>query len=396
MPILGTVSSGYFSPPIPNAPTIGTATAGVEDASVTFTAVDPDGFPITSYTVTSSPGGVTATGTSSPIVVTGLTTGTAYTFTATATNLAGTSASSNASNSATPIANFAWALRSNLPASRYWQAIASNGSRLVAVADGTNKGAYSDNKGSTWTEMTLPGTCTWSNVAWNGTIWLAIAYDSSGGNMTATSTDGITWTQRTRPNVNATKALAAKGSRFVAIGNFQGAGWYTDDGITFTGPSGVSVPGPRGFYDIAASSTRFVAVAYSGSSQIIWSTDGVTWNFSSGLPNGDRFGVAWNGTVFCSPMYNSTTAITSPDGETWTSRTIPAGSWGTIAWNGSVFAALAWDTSPTKAITSPDGITWTNRTISTGTAIDVAAVGSTFVAVPQTNPSADVLRSKSI
>jgi hypothetical protein len=393
MPILGTVSSGYFSPPIPDAPTIGTATAGVEDASVTFTAVDPDGFPITSYTVTSSPGGITATGASSPIVVTGLTTGTSYTFTVTATNAAGTSSASSASGSAVPIANFAWAVRSNLPAARAWQAIASNGSRLVAVADSTNKGAYSDNKGSTWTEMTLPGSCAWSNVAWNGTIWLAITYNSDNGNMTATSTDGITWTQRTRPNVNATKALATKSGRFAAIGNSQGAGWYTNDGVTFTGPVGVSVPGPRPFYGMTASSTRFVCVAYSGSSQIVWSTDGATWNFSSGLPSGDRYDVAWNGTVFCSPMYNSTTAITSPDGETWTSRTIPTGYWGVIEWNGSVFVALTWSNSA-KAITSPDGITWTNRTIPGFVSEAVSAIGSTFVAAGA-GTSADVYRSKS-
>ncbi|GGB75342.1 hypothetical protein GCM10011607_39600 [Shewanella inventionis] len=45
---------------------------------------------------------MTATGTSSPLTVTGLTNGTAYTFSVTATNSAGTSSSSSASNSVTP------------------------------------------------------------------------------------------------------------------------------------------------------------------------------------------------------------------------------------------------------------------------------------------------------
>ena len=49
---------------VPGAPTIGTATAGNANASVTFTAPTDTGIPagITGYTVTSSRGGITATG----------------------------------------------------------------------------------------------------------------------------------------------------------------------------------------------------------------------------------------------------------------------------------------------------------------------------------------------
>jgi trimeric autotransporter adhesin len=88
---------------VPGAPSIGTATAGNTQASVSFTAPASDGgSAITGYTVTSSPGGLTATGTASPLTVTGLTNGTAYTFTVKATNVMGSSAASAVSNAVTP------------------------------------------------------------------------------------------------------------------------------------------------------------------------------------------------------------------------------------------------------------------------------------------------------
>ena len=100
--VMQAVGAGNW-PGNPGAPTIGTATAGDASASVTFTApTNNGGSAITSYTVTSSPGGITGTGASSPITVSGLTNGTAYTFTVTATNATGTGPASAASNSVTP------------------------------------------------------------------------------------------------------------------------------------------------------------------------------------------------------------------------------------------------------------------------------------------------------
>ena len=88
---------------VPDAPTSPVATAGNAQASVAFIPPASDGGnAITGYTVTSSPGGFTATGASSPLVVTGLATNIAYTFTVVATNAAGNSVASVASVSVTP------------------------------------------------------------------------------------------------------------------------------------------------------------------------------------------------------------------------------------------------------------------------------------------------------
>jgi len=84
----------------PSAPTAASATAGNLQATVAFTTPSSlNGETITSYTVTSSPGGVTATGASSPITVSGLTGGTSYTFTVVANTASGASLSSSSSSS---------------------------------------------------------------------------------------------------------------------------------------------------------------------------------------------------------------------------------------------------------------------------------------------------------
>ena len=87
---------------VPGAPTSVVATAGNATASVAFVAPSSTGGSvITGYTVTSSPGSITAMGTTSPINVTGLTNGTAYTFTVVATNAVGNSVASAASAAVT-------------------------------------------------------------------------------------------------------------------------------------------------------------------------------------------------------------------------------------------------------------------------------------------------------
>ena len=99
-------SSSITATTVPQAPNIGSATNSQNARSdVSFTSGATGGSAITSYTVTSSPGNITASGASSPITVTGLTNDTAYTFTVTATNANGTSAASSASSSVTPTAN---------------------------------------------------------------------------------------------------------------------------------------------------------------------------------------------------------------------------------------------------------------------------------------------------
>jgi hypothetical protein len=89
---------------IPSTPTVGTATAGAQSATVAVTAATVGG-PVATFTALSNPGSFTGTGSSSPITVTGLTAGTEYTFTVRGNNATGSGEYSTASNSVTPTLN---------------------------------------------------------------------------------------------------------------------------------------------------------------------------------------------------------------------------------------------------------------------------------------------------
>jgi hypothetical protein len=92
---------------VPGRPTDVSAVEGNMSARVSWTAPTTNGgSPITRYTITSSPGGVTKTvpGDQTTATITGLTNGTGYTFTVIATNATGTSPASAASNAVTPAA----------------------------------------------------------------------------------------------------------------------------------------------------------------------------------------------------------------------------------------------------------------------------------------------------
>lgn len=106
-PAAETVTQSLTS--VPQAPTIGTATAGNGSISLTFTANNNGGTAITNYKY--SLDGTTYTAlspanTSSPVTIPGLTNGTSYTVRLRAVNTNGDSLPSSASNSATPTATF--------------------------------------------------------------------------------------------------------------------------------------------------------------------------------------------------------------------------------------------------------------------------------------------------
>lgn len=129
-----------------------------------------------------------------------------------------------------------------------------------------------------------------------------------------------------------------------------------------------------------------VYVVASGSNNSSVSTDGITWSISTGTTglNQTVRGSAFGAGVFLFTASNSRSQlVTSTNGVTWTSRTFPvAAEWDNVIYAQDKFVAISY--SSTAAATSTNGITWTQRTLPasfTSVKTEVVYGGGSFIIV---------------
>lgn len=293
---------------VPGAPTIGTATAGNASASVTFTApASNGGATITGYTVTSSPGGFTGTGASSPINVSGLTNGTAYTFTVTATNSAGTGSASAASNSVTPSATNVYN-QSNILFSPY------NWNVQATYAAAVNVGAYAKfNFGGTSCALAF-------DVSTLAGVFPQVEYRVDGGPwnvVTVAASVSVTMNSATTAYANHLLELVVKGSsessnRWNGTSNIvKLTGITLDASKTISKPSALPL---YGLYYGDSITEGSITIAASGDATV--KEDGVMgWAYESGRLLGAEFGVVgFGGQGIVATGAGSVPAITSTYG----------------------------------------------------------------------------------
>jgi len=214
-----------------------------------------------------------------------------------------------------------------------FSALATSGPVTVAVgakwASGAERGfiASSSDGGATWIERTDPASNSgaYTAVVATSSGFVATGYsnaaqDPSTPTLVIASTDGATWTQRasladpSKTFDTHVNALAANGATVVGIGD---AAWVsTDGGVTFA--------------------PRYAA----GTGQA------VLWDGSQWVAVGNR-------------------VVTSPDGNTWTTRFDVPGALSALAGNHANLVAAGADSSATPqglVYTSSDGgLTWTQR-----------------------------------
>jgi hypothetical protein len=267
---------------------------------------------------------------------------------------------------------------------------------FVAVSSNGNSAAVSLD-GISWAARSMPAG-DYRCVAFSPTLGLFVASGAAG--VLATSPDGEVWTAQTPIPVNdanvtifAVKWDAAHGV-FIAVG---GARVNALGGIVSTSPDGVTwtarnISGNVNFilFGIGIGSTTSIAVGevfnatHGAGLKIVAGTDPTTpWASTSLTVDTPVFGrwrrTDWNGSVFAAAPGTTATAVTSSNGSAYTSRAMPASSYGVMLWDS--FRGLFVAAGSGIAATSPTGVTWTARTAPAGLYRDCAAISSVTVLV---------------
>lgn len=213
----------------------------------------------------------------------------------------------------------------------------------------------------------VPETYLWvsdSSVPQTGTAFGAGLYVAVGAGVIKTSPDGATWTTRTNP-VGGTDAMDVcyTGTRFVAITAATPSKTIrSTDGITWT--VGGDLPGGISGLRLSFGNNLLVAVGDG-----VWTSadEGLNWTLrTSDLPFNDAIYNSTLGLWAIGGNYGSRVR-TSPDGITWTDRTIsPLQGISTMLSEGSVMLAVSSDGGTNKVFRTTNGTTWTQQTVPAG------------------------------
>ena len=124
-----------------------------------------------------------------------------------------------------------------------------------------------------------------------------------------------------------------------------------------------TLPASSQWCAVAYGNGMFVAVSKTSGTDAASSPDGITWT-SRTIPSGAYNAVAYANGLFVA--VGSNLVSTSPDGITWTSRTAGTNQGGCVSYGGGLWVSGGSGITSADAntyATSPDGVTWTSRTL---------------------------------
>ena len=275
-----------------------------------------------------------------------------------------------------------------------WQCVAYGGGVFVALSsNGTGNRVMSSPDGTIWT-VTATGAPdnSWVQncLCYGNGMFVAV---SGGATNAMYSVDGYNWTQSGVSSVGPWRAVAFGNGRFVAVG-VSGTTMYSTDAITWTSVGAIGGDLNLDWRAVTYGTdnlgvAKFVAVASLGSQKkaAVSLDNGANWTIYTSAIAG-QIAITFGNNLFVSVGIKTgllASIQTSPNGQTWTERTVPYQDlleWPiSITFGNNLFVA---GTVAGNVISSTDGITWTLTTVLAPASWRGVAFGEDiFVAVAQ-------------
>jgi hypothetical protein len=208
--------------------------------------------------------------------------------------------------------------------------------KYVAIATGSGDNCYTTRAGiaagSAWTSGTGTGKSDLTSIAYGNGVYVAVG----GTNSAVSSTNGTLWTTRTIPTLGAGSysSVAYGAEMFLAINNGGVATAISANGNSWAAGGNLPNVGSNTWTSVAYGNGRFVAIQ-ANSNTVAYSIDrGLSWSLApAGLGSTQAWQkVSYGQGLFIATASSTNVCATSPDGVTWTLKSLPSsGAWENLA-----------------------------------------------------------------
>jgi hypothetical protein len=190
-----------------------------------------------------------------------------------------------------------------------YMTIAKTKNVLTILSSGGPQGVYSDNNGSTWTEINMPIGNPMNDTCSNDDITIAVA----DGSQYIYSTDGIVWTVGTLPFGASWKRCVYAFNKFFIFAKYSDKALWSSDGLNWTQ---FQLPTYSAWLSAIYVNGR-LTIASSGSNYLAYTDDGINWNLVDLDPRIQISHIAYGNGRYVAAAYNTIDMFTSTDGLNW-------------------------------------------------------------------------------